>query len=355
MSKKLFGRHFDFRSEDSDMSKEEEKQLDSEANEEHRTSDELAAAIKKAALKGDFVVAETLREKLISIDPVNLKSIVSTGEIIEEQKTKLLDKDHLAVWDGLYDNLTEEETNGLFYSMVPALIDPNKLLQVQGKLSSRLFFIDSGKVALFYRKEGKNIIATQLSRGDIVGESSFFEISLCPLSAATQAETKLYSLTRRAAEAWQEAHPGLYEKVAEFCRSRGKSGDAIAANELDRRSTRRYPISGVAGAVVLQKDGSPGAHRFKGGLSDISQTGLCFDIKCSRQETARALLAAEVELSLEFDGHPADPLRLTGQITKVGFHLHNDYSVHVKFSTPLDEESFKTLPCRRPENEKSEK
>lgn len=336
------------------MSNEEQSPLDSEAVKENLTGDDLAAAIKKAALEGNFNTAEALREQLIKIDPMNLKLIVSTGEIIEEQKTKHLDKDHLAVWDGLYGDLTEEEGNGLFYSLEPALIETNKLLQVQGKLSNRLFFIDSGKVALFYRKEGKNIVAIQLSRGDIVGESSFFEISLCPLSAATQSETKLYSLRRSAAEAWQEAHPGLYEKVAEFCRKQGKTGEAIAANELDRRSARRYPISGVASAVVLQKDGSPGANRFKGGLSDISQSGLCFDIKCSRQETARALLAAEVELALEFDGRQEAPLQLKGQITKVGFHLHNDYSVHVKFNEPLEEATFKTLPCQWAADEESE-
>jgi CRP-like cAMP-binding protein len=336
------------------MSKEEQSPLDSEAIGENSTSDDLAAAIEKAALAGNFNEAEALRERLIKNDPVNLKLIISTGEIIEAQKTKLLDKDHLAVWDELYGELTEEETNGLFYSMDTALLDSNKLLQVQGKLSNRLFFIDNGKVVLFYRKDGKNIIAAQLGRGDIVGESSFFEISLCPLSAATQAETKLYSLTRSAAEAWHEPHPGLYEKVAEFCRAQGKSREAIAANELDRRSTRRYPISGVAGAVVLQEDGSPGTNRFKGGLSDISQSGLCFDIKCSRQETARALLAAEVELSLEFDERPQTPLQLRGQITKVSFHLHNDYSVHVKFVEPIAEATFKTLPCQWAEDGEGE-
>ena len=336
------------------MSKEEQNRLDSMAVEENSSSDDLAAAIKNAALAGNFNEAEALRERLIKNDPVNLKLIVSTGEIIEDQKTKLLDKDHLAVWDELYADLTKEETNGLFYSMDSALLDANKLLQVQGKLSNRLFLIDNGKVVLFYRKDGKNIIAAQLGRGDIVGESSFFEISLCPLSAATQAETKLYSLTRSAAEAWQELHPGLYEKVAEFCRKQGKSGEAIAANELDRRSTRRYPISGVAGAVVLQKDGSPGTNRFKGGLSDISQSGLCFDIKCSRQEIARALLAAQVELSLEFDDRPQAPLKLKGQITKVSFHLHNDYSVHVKFIDPIAEATFKTLPCQWAEDEEGE-
>ena len=336
------------------MSDAEKNRLDSAAEQGKVESNELADKIKKAASEGKFGKAEALRELLIKNDPLNLKLIVATGELIEEQKTKLLDKDHLAIWDALYGELTEEEANGLFYSLEPAQIETKKLLQVQGKVSNRLFFIDSGKVVLFFRKEGKNLAVAQLGRGDVVGESSFFEISLCPLSAATQAETKLYSLTRSAAEAWQEVHPGLYEKVAEFCRTQGKSDEAIAANELDRRALRRYVISGVASAVVLQKDGTPGANRFKGGLSDISRSGLCFDIKCSRQETARALLASNVGLSLEFDDRPDIALQLKGQITKVSFHLHNDYSVHVRFIEPIDEATFKTLPCQWPDDQENE-
>ena len=333
------------------MSREDINPAESVSGSDTTSSDDLAAAIEKAALDGKFKEAETLREQLINNDQMNLKLIVSTGEIIEQQKTKLLDKDHLAVWDSLYEDLTAEEANGLFYSMESAVIETNKLLQVQGKISNRLFFIDSGKVALFYRKEGKNIIVAQLGRGDIVGESSFFEISLCPLSAATQAETKLYSLTRQTAEAWREEHPGLSEKLAEFCRKQGKSAEAIASNELDRRSLTRYPVSGVAGAVVLEKDGSPGDNRFKGAMSDISQSGLCFDIKCSKQETARALLAAEVDMSLVFDGREDTPLNLRGQITRVSFHLHNDYSVHVRFLEQMEAETFKTLPCEWPEED----
>ncbi len=335
------------------MSREEINPVESGPGSDTISSDDLAAAIQKAALAGNFREAETLREQLIKNDQMNLKLIVSTGEIIEQQKTKLLDRDHLAVWDNLYEDLTEEEANGLFYSMEPALIETNKLLQVQGKISNRLFFIDSGKVVLFYRQEGKNIVVAQLGRGDFVGESSFFEISLCPLSAATQAKTKLYSLTRRTAEEWQKEHPGLYEKIADFCRKMGKSAEAIASSELDRRSAKRYPISGVAAAVVLQKDGSPGANRFKGALSDISRSGLCFEIKCSRQESARALLAAEVDLSLAVDGHEQTPWHLKGQITKVSFHLHNDYSAHVKFIEPIEEGTFKTLPCNWSEEDEN--
>jgi CRP-like cAMP-binding protein len=328
------------------------EELRSSANpagtDEKKNSQELADSIRQAALRGDFGLADSLRDELMRVDPMNLALIVSTGEIIEEQKTSRLDKDHLAIWRDLYDGCTTEETNGLFYSLQPAVIEANKLLQVQGKISSRLFFIDSGKVALFYRQDGKNKVAVQLGRGDIVGEESFFEISLCSMSAATQSEVRLYSLIRDSALKWPELYPGLYEKLGEFCRATGKSKLAVQQKELDRRSSTRYLVAGKASAVILDKGGQPTDTYVKGGLSDISPAGLCFDIKCSNQEAARALLAQNVALSLEFDGQPGEPLKLRGLVTKVSFHMHNDYSVHVKLNRPMGQETFSRIPVKGP-------
>ena len=318
------------------------------------SGDALAERIWAAALQGRFAEAERLRDELIRTDSMNLKLIVSTGELIEQQKTSLLDQDHLAVWRKLYQDLSEEETNGLFYSLEKAEIGSGKLLQVRGRVSSRLFLIDSGTVVLFYPLEGKNKVVAKLGAGDIVGETSFFEISLCPLSAATQSDVKLYSLTRAAAEAWQDPYPGLYEKLAGFCRTAGQSDAAIAAAGLDRRSTSRYPVAGVAAAVVIDASGGATSNRFKGALSDISAAGVCFEIKCSRQETARALLAKPVDLQLQFDGDREAKLAARGQITRLSFHLHNDYSVHVKFNEPLEREVFARIPCDRSTGEEDD-
>lgn len=308
-------------------------------------SGDLADRIKEAALQGDFKKADSLRDELIRTDSMNLTLIVSTGDLIDEQKKKFLDKDHLAVWKDLYEDCTDEETNGLFYSLEKAVVEPNKLLQVQGKLSNRLFFIDSGTVALFYRKDEKNKVAVQLGRGNIVGEQSFFEISLCSLSAATQSEVKLYSLTRAAAEQWAEYYPGLFEKLRDFSGRIGKSAEAVRQKKLDRRSSPRFKIDGTASAVILDKEGQPTDSYVKGGLSDISRNGLCFDIKCSTKETARMLLARDVALTLDLDEWRKEPCKFQGRITKVSCHLHNDYSVHVKLSRPMDDELFKRLPC----------
>lgn len=331
------------------MSADENGRAGKNGSESAATSDELAGKIEAAALQGRFSVAEQLRDELIRIDPMNLKLIVSTGELIEEQKTALFDKDHLAVWQELYQELSDEEANGLFYSLESADIAASKLLQVKGKISNRLFFVESGNVALFYPKDGKNTVLTQLSRGDIVGELSFFEISLCPLSAATQSEVKLYSLTRAAAEKWQEPYPGLYDKLERFCRLRGKSDTVIKASGLDRRTNPRYQVDGIAGAVVLDKSAQPTELRFKGPISDMSSTGLCFEIKCSKQETARYLLAKTVELHLEFDQAPGAALDVLGRVSKVSFHLHNDYSVHVQFNERLGDPLFEQIPRRQPE------
>jgi CRP-like cAMP-binding protein len=305
----------------------------------------LGRRIKEAALSGDFKQAERLREQLIEKDPMNLTLIVSTGEVIERQKTRRLDQDHLAVWAHLYENFSEEETNRLFYSLEPAVIAPSKLLLAQGKVNNRLIFIDSGKVALFYRKENNNKVVLQLSRGEVIGEDSFFEISLCPLSAATQTEVKLYSLKRAEAEKWHDALPGLYEKLGDFCRRHGKGRQGLSQKKQDQRSSPRYEASGVVTATLLDQQGTPTADYFKGGLSDISRTGLSFEFKCSSYDSARALLARQVKISTLFSGSEVPAWVTRATIVSVGFHLHNDYSVHLKFDEKIDKQRFQTFPC----------
>ena len=59
-------------------------------------SSALAEQVKSLAREGNFKEAERLREKLLENDPMALSHIVSTAEVIEEEKTKYLDQGHLA-------------------------------------------------------------------------------------------------------------------------------------------------------------------------------------------------------------------------------------------------------------------
>lgn len=307
----------------------------------------LAEKIKVLARSGAFSEAEMLRGELMQLDPMALTHIVSTAEVIEEEKTKNLDTDHLAVWQELYDDFSPEETNCLFYSLTQTRVKPGKLLLAQGKPSNRLFFIDSGRVTVFYRKDEKNIPALQLSRGDILGEDTFFGISLCSFSVATQSDVSLRHVSRKDAERWHEDQPGLYEKLADFCRKNGKCEEAIRLKNIEKRKYSRFTGSAVVTAYLLDKEGTATDTYFRGGLEDISQTGICFSMKCSKKKTARDLLSKQLDLSVVFDDENEKPFTTRGVIVKVSFHLHNDYAVHVKLGNKIPEELFKTFPCER--------
>lgn len=314
-------------------------------------SEALAGRIRELASKGEFVEAEAIREQMMNSEDIPLAIIVSTAEFIEEQKTKFLDQEHLEFWNELYEDFSEEETNCLFYSLKKASVGPKKLLTMQGKPNKRLYFVEDGTISLFYRKDGKNIPVTKLERGDIFGEDTFFQIALCSLSSATQTDVSLRYVGREDAGTWDDKVPGLYDKLWEYCRIRGKVEEAVRKAELDRRSTYRYSVAGAVTAHILNPEEKRTAAYFKGGIMDISQSGICFTMKCSKMETARALLSRRLDLSVEFKSEEENPYIVRGTIVKVSFHLHNDYSVHVNFDEIISEDVFRSFPCDWPDEE----
>ncbi len=305
----------------------------------------LTERIKEMARSGSFREAESLREQLMKTSPMAINSIVSSAEVIEAEKTKQLNPDHLAAWADLYDGLSSEETNCLFYSLKRTRVDSGKLLFAQGQPNNRLFFIESGRVTLYYRKGDKNYSVCQLTEGDILGEDSFFGISLCPFSAATQTEVAVWYLNRKIADDWRDSRSGLYDKLADFCQVHGIGQITAEQKSSGRRDHRRYPLKGSAAAYLLDQQGQRTEIYFKGELSDMSRSGVCFSIRCSKQQTARELLSKEIDIAVMFDDQDDETVELSGTIVKLSYHLHSDYSVHVKFSEIVDIDLFKTFPC----------
>lgn len=308
-------------------------------------SEALARKIKMLASQGAFAEADALREELLRSAPTAISLIVSTGEFIEEEKTKHLDGDHLALWRDLYDSLSEEEANNLFYRLKEDRIPAGKILFLQGKPNNRLFFVEEGGVTLFYRTAEQNISITPVERGSMLGGETFFGISFCTFSAATQSTVHLRHLSRNDTADWPEHQPGLYNKLSDFYRKTGKAEQAFSQKVLERRSLSRFPMEAVATAVILDRLGNRTVSYFKGAVADLSRTGICFSMKCSRQETARALLGRQLELSLALPGQDDRTFRSRGTIVKVSFLLHNDYHVHVKLAETIDEGEFKQFPC----------
>ena len=69
------------------------------------------------AKEKNFARAEALWKRLLEVDPMALTEITKAGEIVEEEKFKSIDQEHLDIWLGLYSILTTEETNALYYAI----------------------------------------------------------------------------------------------------------------------------------------------------------------------------------------------------------------------------------------------
>lgn len=301
----------------------------------------LFTEIKEQAQKHNFSQAEALRDQLMKIDPTALGEILGAAEIIEKEKTAGLDQAHLAIWSDLYEELSDEERNCLFYSMRKINVPPKKVILKQGGLNKRLFLINDGQVNILQEKNGNNVVVASLGRGELLGEYTFTTISLCSASVVSSTKVELMALESEATDSWSEQQPALLNKLIRFCERHGRVGLISQQKQMKKSEHPRYELTGAIDAILLTKEGEKSDQSFKGGLSDISLSGCCIDIRCSSRKTARALLAKPLYLQIEVEqGSRKHELNVFGEIVQVSFHLYNEYSVHVRFLKELEQSSL---------------
>ena len=304
-----------------------------------QTEKDLFLQIQSAIKEKKFSLAETLRQQLLARFPMALTEIIKAANLIDAGRAEGIDGDHLAIWDRLYTMLSTEEKNCLYYSLKQAVVPPGKVILAYGTLNTRLFFIDSGEVTIYRPDGNKHTVLAQLVSGDILGEYTFTTISLCSATAVSHTEVHLRYLENSATDSWEQQHPGLYDKLTDFCLRFGRVDEIINQKKLEKRTHTRYQASGRVSATVLSAAGKMTAITFRGSLSDLSVTGGCFLIKFSKKATARALLTRYLSLTLTLGQDEATPcFSAIGMVVAVSFQLYNEYCVHVKFINPLDEE-----------------
>ncbi len=300
---------------------------------------QLTGDIQAAAKARNFKLADQLHEKLTATDPMALSEIIKSSRVIENEKTAGIDRNHLAIWSKLYDSLSDEERNCLFYSMKKHVLRPKTKILTHGAMNSRLFLIDCGEVIIFFPKDGKNVVLAKLGPGDILGEYTFSTISLCSASAITHTEVQLMCLESSVADGWEDKYPGLFEKLIDFCLKGGKVDEILRNKKLEKRRYERHTAAGSVKATLLSNEGSKTENVFSGGLSDISMSGCCFSARFNKKSTARALLARNLLLFISGpqEDDPAT-MSVVGKIVRVSFHLYGDFSVHVQFNMLLEED-----------------
>jgi CRP-like cAMP-binding protein len=289
--------------------------------------------IAQCAEAHDFAKAESLRERLFEVDSMALDEIVKSAEIIENAQLSAMDEAHLETWSHLYKHLTEEESIALYYGMQSTVYEPEQIICRQGELNPNLYFINAGRVKLFYHKDKHGILLKTLGPGDLTGEDTFFTNSTCTTSVMAHSTVKLNFIDKTVLQKWNTNAPNLANKLQDYCTGLEPIKDLLQKKELERRIHPRYAIAGSAAVQILDQQDSKA---FKADLSDISASGVSFIMNIS-PTAAESLLGCRLNLKCSLRGSiPEIRIDQEGCIVGVHAQLFNEYFINVKWEQPLE-------------------
>ncbi len=295
--------------------------------------------IARSARLKQFDQAERLREWLIEMDPMALGEIIKAAEIIEEEKQSGIDKGHLAVWSKLYDVLTTEEFNAFYYTLQHKKIGIDEPLIKQGDMRSCLYFINSGKLKLFYRDHGDEILVTTIGAGEVLGASSFFDASVWTInvSSINQVEVSILKLSNTLP--WERDFPALETKLQDFCVQFETVHESFKKPGKDRREEQRFKVPGILSVNFFDRDNKQTQISTKGEIGDVSAGGVSFILRISQKTSARLLLGRKVRVMLPSSRSGESGFVAEGVVVAVRSlkSVGNDHSLHVKFNQTIND------------------
>ncbi|MGA3117536.1 MAG: cyclic nucleotide-binding domain-containing protein [Syntrophobacteraceae bacterium] len=296
------------------------------------------------AKEKNFEAAESMRSRIFEIDAMALNEIIRSGEIIEEEKSLTIDRGHREIWAKLYDSLSVEEANALYFACKKASYQAEEKIFQQDEWKPRLYFINSGRARIVYFQDGKEVFLKAVEAGELAGEDTFFSLSICTTIMIAQYRTEVSYLDSDILRVWKTGCPVLESKLRSFASSVKKIADLLKARKMDRRHLKRVHPGGKAIALLMNPSEQPVGKPFKVDLCDISRGGICFLVKITKRETGSLLLGKRLFISYL---HPmmdsSRTIKQIGTIVAVGFHPFEDCTVNVKFDALLPRELIEQL------------
>jgi HEAT repeat protein len=303
----------------------------------------LSRLIQAAARAKDFQKADAFLEKMAEADPMALSEIYTAGERIEAEKAAALDKDRMASWGALYDTLTKEETHAFYFALKERRLDADVSLICQGQKNDALYFVEQGELKVIFERQRQDYLVRHLKAGNVAGTESFFNPTVSTVSVITQTATMLNVLDLEALSECKKKAPALENKLRAFCEGQNNNTRRLLDKALERRLYPRFSIEGGVTVQLLYASGRAAGKAFKGRLIDLSAGGLCFFIKLQNKESARMLLGRRLQLQFPSKAAPTGAVFEGGMVVAVHYHLSLDYSVHVRFDTPMEAAAVETI------------
>lgn len=297
------------------------------------------------AKQKDFAKAEALRERLYELDPMAIREIAQTGDIIEQEKSQSLDREHMELWSGLYKDLNPEETNELYYSLIPASFDPDSPLFQEGDTDRSLYFLEKGQLKLSFHKGGKEIYLTTLQAGETVGAETFFArtwertFSAVPLTTIQANVLHPSALDKR-----EQDSSNLQSVIYDFCFRNDRITELLKDQNLDRRRQERIRVNGTLAVQVMDSAGKPVSRPFKGEIQDISIGGMSFSNYFKTKKTALSLLGRRIAIVCKLRAQGSwHEIKKLSQVVAVQSHSFSEYSFHIRFDRPISTELVNSL------------
>jgi predicted Zn finger-like uncharacterized protein len=326
----------------SDIS-DQEKLIDQyvEQGDQENAAKLLLEIITKFAKEKNFTKAEELREKLYEAAPMALKEIVRSGEIIETEKSQVLDKNYLEIWAKLFDTLTTDESNTLYFAMKTKAFKAGQPVFEQGQLDSRMYFIKKGQFQMVYHDRFglQEAVLKELTPGDIANDEAFFSFTVCTTSLIAFTDAEVFFLEKNILPEWEKKHPGIENKLRKFSYLFEKVGDLVQKSGLQLRGHKRVKISRDAMVQSLDDSGKPLRNPHRVSLFDISAGGVSYGFKLNKKEDAGNLLDSWINLQTVYQNQTGKhKINRNGKIVAVHLQPFGESSVHVQFEELLAEQ-----------------
>jgi len=292
----------------------------------------------------NFEAAEAMRSRILDIDPMALSAIVNSGDIIEEEKYKAIDRGHREIWAKLYQDLGVVEANTLYFALKKATFQTEETISRQGELKPRIYFINSGRIKVVYFKDGEEVFLKHVEPGQLAGEDAFFYPTFCTTSMIALCRTELSYLDSDILKVWATTSPMLESKLNDFATKSPNILDLLKAKAIDRRRLKRIPFSGKATVHLMNSSDDQVGKPFKVNMGNISRGGTCFYVRIPKRETANLLLGKRLRINYTPPQMGASHLiRQSGTIVALRFHPLDDCTVCVKFDSLLPEALIEQL------------
>lgn len=240
----------------------------------------LVKLIVKNVCVWKFDQVERLCEKLFKVDFMVVNEIVMIGEVIEKEKSNVIDKVYMSNWIDFYGGLMMEEINVLYYGMKLEKRLVNDMIYKQGDMCFWLYFVDEGQLKMFYCKKDEFILFKILGFGDIFGEDIFFFLDgFCMVFVVVICNVKLCMLFKCDFGKLKIKVLGFEFKFNDYCLNLELVVDLLKVNKFECCLSKCFNLIGQVSVQMLDQKGKLVGKLFKMEFLDILVNGLVFLMK----------------------------------------------------------------------------